>query len=98
MAVKKIGDLVLYDVEELSKLLNVQEKTIRAILRDGKLKGRKLARKWYVTEESLKDYFSQAETEIEQEPIELSGDELEKDLQRADEYSKQKREIQAGSG
>ena len=98
MAVKKIGDLVLYDVEELSKLLDVQEKTIRAILRDGKLKGRKLARKWYVTEESLKDYFSQAETEIEQEPIELSGDELEKDLQRADEYSKQKREILSLAG
>ena len=70
MAVKKIGDLVLYDVEELSKLMDVQEKTIRQILRDGKLKGRKLARKWYVTEESLREYFQQAETELGEEPAE----------------------------
>ena len=64
MAVKKIGELVLYDVAELSKLLDVQEKTIRAILREGKLKGRKMARKWYVTEDNLREYFSHGETEI----------------------------------
>ena len=57
----KVGDMVLYDVEALSKLLNVQERTIRAYLRTGKLKGRKMARKWYVTEESLKAYFQQPE-------------------------------------
>ena len=70
MAVKKIGDLVLYDVEDLSKLLDIQEKTIRQILRDGKLKGRKLARKWYVTEESLREYFQKAEAELSEEPVE----------------------------
>lgn len=57
----KIGTLELYDVEELARLLNVQEKTIRAYLREGRLKGRKMARKWYITEESLREYFSQAE-------------------------------------
>ena len=30
---KQIGDLKLYDVEELASLLDVQEKTIRAYLR-----------------------------------------------------------------
>jgi len=65
MATAKIGDLVLYDVEELSSILKIQEKTIRAILREGKLKGRKMARKWYVTEDNLREYFSYGETEIE---------------------------------
>ena len=58
---KQIGDLKLYDVEELASLLDVQEKTIRAYLRDGKLKGRKIARKWYIPEESIQEYFSQPE-------------------------------------
>jgi excisionase family DNA binding protein len=57
----KIGDMELYDVEELSKLLDVQERTIRAYLREGKLQGRKMARKWYVTADSLKAYFHQSE-------------------------------------
>lgn len=59
---KKISeDLVLYDVEELSKALAIQERTIRALLREGKLKGRKLAKKWYVTQEALQEYFRQPE-------------------------------------
>lgn len=58
---KQIGDLKLYDVEELAELLDVQPKTIRAYLQEGKLKGRKIARKWYIPEQSLKEYFSQPE-------------------------------------
>jgi len=60
----RVGDLVLYDVETLSKLLDVQERTIRKYLREGRLKGRKMARKWYVTEQSLQDYFEQPEEAI----------------------------------
>jgi len=30
-------------------------------MREGSLKARKMARKWYVSEESLKEYFSQAQ-------------------------------------
>jgi excisionase family DNA binding protein len=60
---KKLGDLTLYSVEELSKILDIQETTIRKYLREGKLKGRKLARKWYVTEESLTEYFRETEQE-----------------------------------
>lgn len=64
----KIGeDLVLYDVEELASLFGVQEKTVRQLFRDGKLKGRKLARRWYTTEEELRDYFSQPETRTARE-------------------------------
>lgn len=53
----KIGDLELYDVGELSSLLDIQERTIRRYLREGRLKGRKMARKWYVTQGSLEAYF-----------------------------------------
>ena len=60
---KKVGSLELYDIEELSKLLAIQQKTIRAMLKEGRLKGRKLARKWYVTEEGLREYFSESEAQ-----------------------------------
>jgi excisionase family DNA binding protein len=63
---KTIGDLKLYEVEELSELLDIQETTIRKYLREGKLKGRKLARRWYVSEESLAEYFREDETEPEE--------------------------------
>jgi len=63
---KKLSDnLILYDVEELSKVLDIQERTIRTMLKEGKLKGRKMARKWYVTEEELQRYFSVPEPQQE---------------------------------
>lgn len=64
---KKIGDIRLYTVEELSELLEVQETTIRKYLRDGRLRGRKLARRWYVSEDSLAEYFSESEPVKESE-------------------------------
>ena len=60
---RKLGGLELFTVEELSELLGVQERTIRRMLKDGRLQGRKLARRWYVSEDSLREYFSQAEDE-----------------------------------
>jgi hypothetical protein len=79
----KVGSLVLYDVETLSKLLDVQERTIRAYLRQGKLKGRKMARKWYVTEESLQAYFEQGEDTAYYPPAEESVDFLDKAIEAA---------------
>lgn len=55
----QIGNLTLYTVEELSELLNIQERSIRKFLREGQIKGRKLANRWYVTEEALRAYFEQ---------------------------------------
>ena len=54
---KQIGDLILYDVDELSEILGVHAITIRKYLREGKIHARKLARRWYVTEENMKEYF-----------------------------------------
>lgn len=60
---KKIGQLELYDIPELAELMGIQRKTIRAMLATGKLKGRKMARRWYVTEDSLREYFKMSEAE-----------------------------------
>lgn len=56
-----LGDLTLFTVGELAERLEVQERTIRDYLKTGKLKGRKLAGKWYITEDALRAYFSQDE-------------------------------------
>src|SRR5690625_6270547 len=42
--------------------------TLRAYLREGKLKGRKMGVQWFVTEEAIRDYFNQ-----EQEPAEAKS-------------------------
>lgn len=57
----QVGDMKLYDVEELAEMLDVGLPTIRRYLREGRLKGKKLAKRWYVSEESLKDYFQPEE-------------------------------------
>ena len=56
---KKIGDLTLYSVDDLHELLGISKMTLRAYLRDGKLRGRKLGVSWYVTEEAIREYFDE---------------------------------------
>jgi len=57
----QVGNMKLYDVEELAEMLGVGLPTIRRYLRERKLKGKKLAKRWYVSEENLKEYFLQPE-------------------------------------
>lgn len=56
---KKIGSLTLYSVDDLHDLLGMSKMTIRAYLREGRLKGKKLGVQWYVTEEAIRDYFDE---------------------------------------
>jgi len=53
----KLGDLTFFDVMELSKKFSINPVTVRSYMRSGKLKGRKIGRKWYLSEEALRDYF-----------------------------------------
>lgn len=62
----QVGDMKLYAVEEVAEMLSVGEPTIRRYLREGRLKGKKLAKRWYVSEESIKEYF-QPEPEVLEE-------------------------------
>jgi excisionase family DNA binding protein len=59
---RQIGDLTLYSVDDLHRQLGLSKVTIRAYLRDGKIRARKLGVKWYVTESALKDYFEERNT------------------------------------
>src|SRR5690625_4268593 len=65
---RKIGSLTLYSVDDLHELLGISKMTLRAYLREGKLKGRKMGVQWFVTEEAIRDYFNQ-----EQEPAEAKS-------------------------
>ena len=57
----EVGNLKLFTIKELESLLDVSQNTVRSYLRTGKLKGRKLGVKWFVTEESLTEYFALSE-------------------------------------
>ena len=64
-----LGKVTLFTVEELAERLDIQERTIREYLREGKLQGRKLAGRWYVTDDAIADYFRQGESPAaEEEP------------------------------
>jgi len=63
----QVGDMKLYDVEELAGMLSVGTPTIRRYIREGKLKGKKMAKRWYVSEESLKEYFQPEPSEVQPE-------------------------------
>jgi dihydroxyacetone kinase-like predicted kinase len=55
---KKLGDLILYSVDDLHSELGISKMTIRAYLREGRLKGKKFGVSWYVTDQALKDFFN----------------------------------------
>ncbi len=65
---RKIGSLTLYSVDDLHEMLGISKMTLRAYLREGRLKGRKLGVSWFVTEQSIRDYFEEAESSPEQKP------------------------------
>ena len=62
MAIRLEG-MTLYTVKDLAALLGLGDSTVRRYIKDGRLKGRKMARRWYVPAESLLEYFQ--ETDIE---------------------------------
>ena len=58
---KQIGNLILYSIDDLHEKLGVSKLTLRSYLRTGRIRGRKLGVSWYVTEESLQEYFNAPE-------------------------------------
>jgi excisionase family DNA binding protein len=65
---RKVGSLTLYSVDDLHEMLGVSKLTLRAYLRDGKLKGRKLGVSWYVTEEAIRQYFEEPQDQPDPKP------------------------------
>jgi hypothetical protein len=54
-----IDDDTLYDVPTMAKIFGVQVNTIRKLLAKGKIKGKKLCGKWFVTGINIKAYFEE---------------------------------------
>jgi len=50
------GNLVVYTVADLSKLLNTTPQTVRKYINEGKIKGRKIGRQWLVDEEAVREF------------------------------------------
>jgi DNA-binding transcriptional MerR regulator len=59
----KFESLTLYSILELSERMNITAATLRAYLKGGLLVGRKVAGRWYVSEESLKKYFNNSDSD-----------------------------------
>ena len=52
----KFDDKKLYSIRELAKILPVTPLTIRKYIREGKIKGRKIGKNWYVIKEDLEAF------------------------------------------
>lgn len=59
---RQVAGETLYNVKELQELLGISARTVRQYFRDGKFKGRKIAREWYITETVLQEYLRGGET------------------------------------
>ena len=53
---KVIGDMTLYTVLELSKLLDVTEVTLRRYIKEGKIHAKKIGGAYHISEDALKDF------------------------------------------
>lgn len=68
--VKQIGDIKLYSVQDLHDALGVNERTVRDWFNKGRLKGVKIGKEWYITEENLKKFLNAETTAAEYKPME----------------------------
>jgi excisionase family DNA binding protein len=50
-----------YSPEDVAEILGVKDRTVRAWLKSGKLKGKKLGRLWRVKESDLEEFINNAE-------------------------------------
>lgn len=60
----KIGNIEVYDIQELCKTFQVDEPTLMECIENGSLKGRKLGDKWYVSSRVLEDFFERDYDEV----------------------------------
>lgn len=53
-----VNGMKIYDVEDLVKLLGITRVSVQRYLREGKIRGIKIGRRWHVTEGNLKAFLS----------------------------------------
>jgi len=52
----KFDNSKLYSIRDLEKILPITPLTIRKYIREGKIKGRKIGKNWYVIKEDLEAF------------------------------------------
>lgn len=55
---KIIGEIKLYTLLELSKILGITDVTLRRYIKDGRLRARKIGGAFHVSEESFREFVS----------------------------------------
>lgn len=55
----KLGDLTLYDISDLAEIFKMNKVSLRAYCKEGRIKAKKIGKKWYVSEGNLKEYFGE---------------------------------------
>jgi len=55
------GEIQLLRVEDIAQTLNTHKVTIRRYIREGKLKGTKIGKRWYVTKERFREFVNGGE-------------------------------------
>ena len=68
----------LYDINELSEKFNIAPHTIRDYLKAGKLKGRKMGKRWYVSDHAIEEYFNTPAIPEELNEDDKDGDDVKK--------------------
>lgn len=53
----QIGTKAIFDVAEVSTKFGLTAKTLRKYINEGKLAGRKMGQRWYISEEGISDFF-----------------------------------------
>ena len=56
----EIGNEKAYNVQEAAKLLKITPVTVRAYIKQGKLKAQKVGRALYIAEDNIKDFLKGA--------------------------------------
>ena len=69
----QLGELKLYSLKEVSKILGITTFTLRTYIRQGRLRARKMGTKWLITEDALREYFRDTRETKKNGRISLQG-------------------------
>lgn len=59
----KTDEFILWTVEEFAALMDIQETTVRKMFAEGELPAKKLARRWFISNQSLIKFFNESSPE-----------------------------------
>lgn len=62
----KIGDTTAYNVQEVAQAFNISTATVRTYIKEGKIKGARFGKRYYMTEHAIKDYLETLQKPKEQ--------------------------------